>query len=92
MDWIRNNPAVAIFGGIVGVGILGFLAFGVFGIQTKFFDDEVAEALGVELLPLTPEALTAQTPWVRIIARARRARAQRDQQASRRRRRVNAAP
>ncbi len=43
MDWIRNNPAVAIFGGIVGVGILGFLAFGVFGIQTKFFDDEVAE-------------------------------------------------
>ena len=43
MNWIRNNPAVAIFGGLVGLGILAFLAFGVFGIQTKFFDDEVAE-------------------------------------------------
>ena len=43
MNWIRNNPAVAIFGGLVGFGILAFLAFGVFGIQTKFFDDEVAE-------------------------------------------------
>ena len=43
MNWIKNNPAVAIFGGLLGVGILAFLAFGVFGIQTKFFDDEVAE-------------------------------------------------
>jgi len=43
MNWIRNNPAVAIFGGLLGLGILAFLAFGVFGIQTKFFDDEVAE-------------------------------------------------
>ena len=34
MNWIRNNPAVAIIGGLVGLGILAFLAFGVFGIQT----------------------------------------------------------
>jgi hypothetical protein len=43
MNWIRNNPVVAIVGGLIGLGILAYLAFGVFGIQTKFFDDEVAE-------------------------------------------------
>ena len=43
MDWIRKNPAVVIFGGLVGVGIVAVLAFGVFGIQTLFIDDEVAE-------------------------------------------------
>ncbi len=43
MDWLKRNPAVAIFGGIVAVGIVAFLAFGVFGIHTAFFDDEVSE-------------------------------------------------
>ncbi|MFK8025193.1 MAG: DM13 domain-containing protein [Ilumatobacter sp.] len=43
MSWIRNNPVLAAVGGAVGLAVLAFLAFGVFGIQTKFFDDEVAE-------------------------------------------------
>jgi len=47
MNWLRNNPAVAIFGGLLVLGVLAFLAFGVFGIQTAFIDDEVSETAPV---------------------------------------------
>lgn len=47
MNWIRNNLKVAVPGAIVGIGVLAFLAFGVFGIHTKFIDDEVSEAVPV---------------------------------------------
>lgn len=44
MTWLKKNPLVGGIG-IVGLVAIGaFLAFGVFGIQTKFIDDEVAEA------------------------------------------------
>ena len=43
MNWIRENKVVAAMIGGVGVVILAYLAFGVFGIQTEFFDDEVSE-------------------------------------------------
>jgi hypothetical protein len=43
MNWIRENKVVAAVIGGVGVVILAYLAFGVFGIQTAFFDDEVSE-------------------------------------------------
>lgn len=47
MNWIRNNLKVAVPGAIVGIAVLAFLAFGVFGIHTKFIDDEVSEAVPV---------------------------------------------
>lgn len=44
MNWIRNNLKIVIPGALVGLGVLAFLAFGVFGIHTKFIDDKVSEA------------------------------------------------
>ena len=43
MSWIRKNPTIAAGGGALLLAIVAFLAFGVFGIQTLFFDDEVSE-------------------------------------------------
>lgn len=51
--------------------------------------DEVATALGTDLLGLpNGAALTTQTPWTRIIERARRAQTRRDELGGRRRRRM----
>lgn len=47
MNWIRNNLKIAVPGAIVGIAVLAFLAFGVFGIHTKFIDDEVSEDVPV---------------------------------------------
>ncbi len=47
MNWIRNNLKIAVPGAVIGLGVLAFLAFGVFGIHTKFIDDEVSEAIPV---------------------------------------------
>ncbi len=44
IDWARNNLRVAVPAAIVLVGVVAFLAFGVFGIHTKFIDDEVSES------------------------------------------------
>ena len=44
MTWIRNNLKVAVPGAVALAAVLAFLAFGVFGIQTKFIDDEVSES------------------------------------------------
>jgi hypothetical protein len=43
LDWVRNNLKVALPIAVVLAGVLAFLAFGVFGIHTKFIDDEVSE-------------------------------------------------
>lgn len=43
MNWIKDNKGIAAGVGVVGAIVVAFLAFGVFGIQTKFFDDEVSE-------------------------------------------------
>lgn len=40
---LRNRAAVAV-AALVGVAVVAFLAFGVFGIHTAFIDDEVSEA------------------------------------------------
>ncbi|MFT6812821.1 MAG: hypothetical protein ACJASK_001445 [Ilumatobacter sp.] len=42
-NWIRNNLKIVIPGALVGLGVLAFLAFGVFGVHTKFIDDKVSE-------------------------------------------------
>lgn len=47
MNWIRNNLKIAVPGAIVGIAVLAFLAFGVFGIHTKFIDDKVSEDIPV---------------------------------------------
>lgn len=44
MTWIRNNLKIAVPGAIIAAAVFAFLAFGVFGIHTKFIDDEVAES------------------------------------------------
>lgn len=43
-DFIRRNKTLVGAGSAVGVLVIGFLAFGVFGIHTAFIDDEVSEA------------------------------------------------
>jgi len=43
MQWIRENLKIAVPAALVLLGILAVLAFGVFGIQAKFFDDKVSE-------------------------------------------------
>ena len=47
MEWIRRNLKIVVPAGLVGVAVLAWLAFGVFGIHTAFFDDEVDEAVPV---------------------------------------------
>ncbi|BAN04468.1 DM13 domain-containing protein [Ilumatobacter coccineus] len=47
MNWIRNNLKVAVPGAVVGLAVVAYLAFGVFGIHTKFIDDEVSEDVPV---------------------------------------------
>jgi hypothetical protein len=44
LDWVRNNLKIALPIAVVLTGVLAFLAFGVFGIHTKFIDDEVNES------------------------------------------------
>ncbi len=43
-DFIQRNKALVGAGTAVGVLLIGFLAFGVFGIHTAFIDNEVSEA------------------------------------------------
>ena len=44
LDWVRNNLKIALPIAVVLTGALAFLGFGVFGIHTKFIDDEVRES------------------------------------------------
>lgn len=44
MSWLMRNKKVVAGGGVIGVALLAYLAFGVFGIHTAFIDDEVSEA------------------------------------------------
>lgn len=43
-DFIQKNKKLVGAGSAIGVLIVGFLAFGVFGIHTAFIDNEVSEA------------------------------------------------
>jgi hypothetical protein len=66
-NWIRNNLKVVIPGAIVGLGVLAFLAFGVFGVHTKFIDDKVSEdgpvfASGAIEVPAPVEDVPAEVP------------------------------
>ena len=47
MQWIRNNLKIVIPATLAAVAVIAYLAFGVFGIQTLFIDDEVDEAAPV---------------------------------------------
>ena len=42
-SFLSRNKRWAVPGGIVGLAVVGFLAFGVFGIHTAFIDDVVDE-------------------------------------------------
>ena len=44
MDFIRNNKVAVGVAGLLGLVVVAVLAFGVFGVQTLFFDNEVNEA------------------------------------------------
>ncbi len=43
-EFINNNKVLVGAGGVAGLGLVAFLAFGVFGIHTAFIDNEVSEA------------------------------------------------
>lgn len=47
MQWIKQHLKIVVPVAIVGVAAVAYLAFGVFGIQTLFFDDEVNEDVPV---------------------------------------------
>lgn len=47
VDWFRRNIRWAGPGAVVGVAVVAYLAFGVFGIHTLFTDDEVNEDVPV---------------------------------------------
>jgi len=61
MSWIRRNLKVVLPLSVVVLAGVAFLAFGVFGVQTLFIDDEVDEdgpvfASGVAAVPVVTEA------------------------------------
>jgi hypothetical protein len=43
-QFIHNHKALIAAGGVTGLALVLYLAFGVFGIHTAFIDDEVSEA------------------------------------------------
>lgn len=47
MQWIRDHLKIVIPAVVVVVGVVAYLAFGVFGVQFLFIDDEVDEAAPV---------------------------------------------
>jgi Electron transfer DM13 len=47
MQWIRDHLKIVIPAAVVVVGLVAYLAFGVFGVQFLFLDDEVDEAAPV---------------------------------------------
>ncbi len=47
MQWIRSHLAIVLAAVLVVVGLLAYLAFGVFGVQFLFIDDKVDEAAPV---------------------------------------------
>jgi hypothetical protein len=47
MKWIRDHPRIVVPLAAVGVVVVAYLAFGVLGVQTLFFDDEVSEDVPV---------------------------------------------
>ena len=69
-NWIRHNLKIALPGALVGLGVLAFLAFGVFGVHTKFIDDTVSEdgpvfasgAVGTEPVAVPEEAPVEEAP------------------------------
>lgn len=44
MTWIRSHRPLAAVVAVGGVALVAWLAFGLFGVQTLFFDDKVDEA------------------------------------------------
>lgn len=47
MQWIRNNLKIVIPAAAVGLVVVAYLVFGVFGLHTLFIDDTVDEAAPV---------------------------------------------
>lgn len=44
MTWLRSHKSLATVVAVGAVGLVAWLAFGLFGVQTLFFDDKVDEA------------------------------------------------
>ncbi|MGB0112761.1 MAG: DM13 domain-containing protein [Ilumatobacteraceae bacterium] len=66
MQWIREHLKVLVPVAVLGLAVVAYLAFGVFGVHTLFIDDEVDEAAPVFDSGLTaPEAtVPASVPLV----------------------------
>lgn len=43
-DWIEDHLRIVVAAGVIGVAVVAYLAFGVFGVHTLFVDDVVDEA------------------------------------------------
>lgn len=61
LDWIRRNLTIVVPAGVVGLAVLAYLAFGVFGLHTLFIDDVVDEAGPVFDSGLDGDAIDADT-------------------------------
>ncbi len=61
LDWIKANRATAGIGAVLGVVVIAYLAFGVFGVHTLFIDDVVDEAGPVFDSGLTGDAIDPAT-------------------------------
>ncbi len=44
MEFLRNNKLLAAAGGLIGIAVVAWLAFGFFGIQAAFIDETVDQA------------------------------------------------
>ncbi len=75
-SFIRRHPVGLAVGGVVAAGLLAWLAFGFFGVQTLWVDDEVDEAgpvfdsgATVEEEPATaPDGTQPAAPSIEVLA------------------------
>ena len=76
-SFIRRHPLALAVGGVVAAGLLAWLAFGFFGIQTLWVDDEVDEAGPVfdsgataddEPAATTPDPAQPAAPTIEVLA------------------------
>lgn len=61
LDWVKSNLKIVVPAGILVIGVLAFLAFGVFGVHTLFIDDVVDEAGPVFDSGLNGDTIDADT-------------------------------
>jgi hypothetical protein len=60
--FVRRNAMALSVGAVVGLGVVAWLAFGYFGVQTLWVDDEVDEAGPVFDSGATPDPIPPEDP------------------------------